>query len=235
MEDTTTSADTPDGFRQAPPPLGDQPEAPRSASAPTDDAPKAGAPAVSPSPKKKDPPMKTGTKSAKPAAKPKKPKKPKSPKRSTKAKAAPKKSKPAAKSAKKKAAPKRVTKNKASGPKKSPAMELAKSVLTKNPKASFAEVKKIGARKRITVIPVVYGRAKLALGIANGAGKTKKPKGRVGRPPKVRLGRPPKARASSGGADNMLEMLSDLRSKAAEADQLRGALDQIKDILSELD
>lgn len=61
--------------------------------------------------------------------------------------------------------------------KKSPSLELAKSVLSKNRKATYQEVKQAAEKKKIPMIPVIYGRAKLSLGIVKaGASKRYQPR-----------------------------------------------------------
>ena len=47
----------------------------------------------------------------------------------------------------------------------SPAYEFVAAVLTRNPAATFHEVKRLGADQGLVVYPVVYGRAKAVLGL----------------------------------------------------------------------
>ncbi len=53
-------------------------------------------------------------------------------------------------------------------------MKLILAKLKKNPKVSYADVKAAAEKKKLTVYPIIYGRAKLLLGhVKAGSGKTK--------------------------------------------------------------
>jgi hypothetical protein len=93
----------------------------------------------------------------------------------------------------------------------SPAFEFAAEMLKSNPEASFDDVVAAAAKKKLKIIPVVYGRAKSWCGI-NKAPKTKVAKTNgVAAPTTVKRGRPTKAEALAKAA------LLDGRTKAGRA------------------
>lgn len=132
----------------------------------------------------------------------------------------------------------------------SPAMTFAVTQLKKNPNAEFSKLAAAAKGKGLSLIPIVFGRAKLALGLSKpksaAAGKPgRKPAGRgPGRPPGRPLGRPPgrppgrPAVARAGVAMNVGGMdssVGQLLQVVKQAEVQREALAQIQAILGNLD
>ena len=122
----------------------------------------------------------------------------------------------------------------------SPSMAFAVAQLEKNPRLAFGELKAAADKKGLQVLPIIYGRAKKALGLQRRS--TAKPGRRVaGRSPlpssvatpatpgivKPRRGRPPKS-ASTPTLDGSL---SQLMETVQQAEVHRQALEQIQQIL----
>lgn len=120
----------------------------------------------------------------------------------------------------------------------SPSMAFAVAQLEKNPRIAFGELKAAADKKGLQVLPIIYGRAKKALGLQRRS--TAKPGRRVaGRSPlpaatpavpgvvKPRRGRPPKS-ASTPTLDGSL---SQLMEAVQQAEVHRQALEQIQQIL----
>lgn len=140
--------------------------------------------------------------------------------------------------------------------KPSPAYAFAHAALTRNPNISFADLATRAKAKRINIAAVLYGKAKLDLGLVKrgqgiakkkagvrrGPGRPRKTSARrgPGRPPKVLArrgpGRPPKAIASRGpGRPRKLATLdsiaNQIRDLQTERDQAVDALNRIRQIL----
>ena len=123
----------------------------------------------------------------------------------------------------------------------SPSMAFAVAQLEKNPRIAFGDLKAAADKKGLQVLPIIYGRAKKALGLQRRS--TAKPGRRVaGRSPlptatpavpglpgvvKPRRGRPPKS-ASTPTLDGSL---SQLMETVQQAEVHRQALEQIQQIL----
>ncbi len=111
----------------------------------------------------------------------------------------------------------------------SPAMTFAVAQLKKNPKIEFGKLAAAAKSKGLSLIPIVFGRAKLALGLA-------KPGNRAGKPGRKPAGRPSVAHAGVelrlGGLDSSLGQLLQV---VKQAEVQREALAQIKAILGTLD
>lgn len=140
---------------------------------------------------------------------------------------------------------------KKSAPKASPNLQFAVEQLKKNPKIEFGAVKAAAEKKGLKMIPIIFGRAKLALGIAKkgpakakaagkrGPGRPPKsasqiaakpgPKVKVAAPGRRGPGRPPKS--ANAGLDGQL---AELAAAVRESEAQRRALDQIRAILDGL-
>lgn len=113
----------------------------------------------------------------------------------------------------------------------SPNLEFAVAQLKKNPKIPFADLKAAAEKRGLKMMPIIYGRAKLALGLAKPGGA----RGRVnGRAPRAgaRASGAVSAAARVAGLDGTLSSLMDAV-RRAEAQQ--HALDQIRAILAGLE
>ncbi|MDX2021544.1 MAG: hypothetical protein SF187_14975 [Deltaproteobacteria bacterium] len=118
-------------------------------------------------------------------------------------------------------------------------MAFAVAQLEKNPRLAFGELKAAADKKGLSVLPIIYGRAKKALGLQRRA--PVKPGRRVagrspapvvpGAPPpldKPRRGRPPKVAptALDGSISQLMEAVQ-------QAEVHRKALEQIQAILDQ--
>ena len=116
--------------------------------------------------------------------------------------------------------------------KSSEAFDYIVARLRKNPDASYASIKEGAEKKKLTVHPVMYGRAQLLLGIAKRKKKTTKKKGRRGpgrpRGSKNRRGRPPK---TASPVDAVQELVAGMREQERSNEQLRGTLEKIRDLI----
>ncbi len=128
--------------------------------------------------------------------------------------------------------------------KPSPAYAFAHAALKRNPNISYADLATRAKAKRISIAAVLYGKAKLDLGLVKrGQGIAKKKAGvrrGPGRPRKASArrgpGRPPKAIASRGpGRPRKLATLdsiaNQIRDLQTERDQAVDALNRIRQIL----
>jgi hypothetical protein len=113
---------------------------------------------------------------------------------------------------------------------KSPSLAFAMERLKKNPNAVFADLKKDAEKRGLKMVPIVFGRAKLALGLAK-----KKPKVAVAKVPgtrasassaKVKLGALPAGLGSS--------VLNQIEGLARDAQTYRAAVEEIRAILNRL-
>lgn len=126
----------------------------------------------------------------------------------------------------------------------SPSMAFAVAQLEKNPRIAFGDLKAAADKKGLSVLPIIYGRAKKALGLQRRS--TIKPGRRVagrsplpapvsgaaaltpGTPaPRPRRGRPPKSAASV----SLDGSLSQLMEAVQQAEVHRQALEQIQQII----
>jgi hypothetical protein len=119
----------------------------------------------------------------------------------------------------------------------SPSMAFAVAQLEKNPRIAFGDLKAAADKKGLQVVPIIYGRAKKALGLQRRP--TVKPGRRVaGRSvvvapaepvvEKPRRGRPPKAlpTALDGSLSHLMEAVQ-------QGEVHRKALEQIRAIIDE--
>lgn len=111
--------------------------------------------------------------------------------------------------------------------KKNHAFEFLTRTLKKNGNAVYADVAKAAAKRGLTVYPVMFGRAKLLLGLVKaGEGRTKTAQ----RPAKARRVVRVTGIAGSDVADGIVAMV---RGANAERVKLRGALEKIQGVLRE--
>jgi hypothetical protein len=143
--------------------------------------------------------------------------------------------------------------------KQNPGFQFVLDYLEKKSDASFAEIRDAAAKKKFTIYPIVYGRAKALLGLVEsrprGTGPmamaTKAAKAKASRGPKEpagpqsmtaaapkRRGRPPKnpqpapaATAVGGGLDGLVAAV---RQVEQDRDRMRTALEQIRGVLAGL-
>jgi len=118
--------------------------------------------------------------------------------------------------------------------KPSPAYAFALAALKRNPNASFADIAKRAKAKRIKLAAILYGKAKLDLGLVKrGQGIAKKRAGarrRPGRPRKVLGRRGPGRPRKLATLDSIAAQIGDLQ---AERDRAVEALERIRRILAE--
>src|SRR5262245_19458753 len=123
-------------------------------------------------------------------------------------------------------------------------MELILAALKRNRNVSYAEVKAAADKKRVSVYPIMFGRAKALLGLVKvsprGQGKAKRQKAAKrgpGRPPKAGNrgpGRPRKAGrgASSNGLAGLQELVDSVRQNERENQALRAVLERISTVIA---
>lgn len=111
---------------------------------------------------------------------------------------------------------------------KSPTLAFAIERLKKNPNAIFADLKRDAEKRGLKMVPIVFGRAKLALGLAKKKPKVAKGAGTRGSSGggRVKLGGLPAGLGSS--------VLNQIEGLARDAQAYRGAIDEIRSILNRL-
>ena len=115
--------------------------------------------------------------------------------------------------------------------KSSPAYEFIIAFLKKKKNATFKEIKEAGAKKRLKIVPISYGRAQAQLGIVKSKPKKKKAKrAATKRKASARVGRPRKTR-SSASLDSLESLITGLKDVQRDRDDLRAALEKVRDIL----
>ncbi len=114
-------------------------------------------------------------------------------------------------------------------------MELIVATLKRNKGVTYAEVKAAADRKRVTVYPIMFGRAKALLGLVKvakrGQGKAarrKAGKRGPGRPRKV--GRRRSTPANS--LDGLQQLVATMRQQERENHAMRAALAKIGELVS---
>ena len=145
-------------------------------------------------------------------------------------------------------------------PKKQTAIEFAKTKLSINPEATFAEIKAQAKIEGLVVYPVVYGRAKALLGLVPMApygskSKARKAKAAAASATSVRSSgsgasaaetnrlTPPQidnssqrttranATANGGALSSLEEMIADLKLAVQERDSYRATLEKIAELI----
>lgn len=130
------------------------------------------------------------------------------------------------------------------GKKPNPAMDFIVAQLKRNPKVSYADIKERATKKRLTIYPVMYGRAKLLLGMVSvskrRSGKKKASKRGPGRPRKVTgrgPGRPRKTgsrgrpRSASAQITAVQDLVATVEKHARENADMRDALIKIRALI----
>ena len=135
--------------------------------------------------------------------------------------------------------------------KSSKAMDYIVSRLKQNPNVEYASVKKGAAKKRLTVYPIMFGRAMLLLGLVKpakkkakkgsrrpkkkrtkrGPGRPRKASGRgPGRPRKVgRRGRPSKASSPIAAVQDLVSIVEE---HARSNRELRETLEKVRHMIT---
>lgn len=83
--------------------------------------------------------------------------------------------------------------------KNSSAMEFIVAALKSNPGVSYKEVAAAAAESKLTVFPIMYGRAQKMLGLAKGAAAGKSKAAKASKAPKAPKAKPAKAKGSKVG------------------------------------
>lgn len=123
--------------------------------------------------------------------------------------------------------------------KKISAMDFIIAQLKKNKKASYADIRDAATKKKLTIYPIMYGRAKALLGLVPVAARGSKKKKTAakrgpGRPPKVLgrgPGRPRKNRGDGSPIDTLTDLLSGLKQQERANTELRSTLEKIRDLI----
>ena len=134
--------------------------------------------------------------------------------------------------------------------KSNPAMDYIVSRLKKNPEVAYADVKEGAEAKKLTVHPIMYGRAKLLLGMVKpGKGKAAKKKAKKAKGAKATTrktgkktgrrgpGRPRKAggRGRSSAAGNAIDSIQalarEVQAQGRENEALRSTLEKLRDLI----
>ena len=119
--------------------------------------------------------------------------------------------------------------------KKTAAMDFIVAQLKKNKKVSYAEVRDAATKKKLTIYPIMYGRAKALLGLVPVAKRGTKKKAKAskrgpGRPRKTATRRGRRA-ASASPIDTLQGLLSGLKEQERANTELRNTLEKIRDLI----
>ena len=109
------------------------------------------------------------------------------------------------------------------------AMDFVVAALKKNPKVSYAAVKEAAAKKKYTIYPIMYGRAKALLGLVPVAKRGSKKK-KAARKTAARRG-PGRPRKERSPLDSLSQMVAEMKTVESERESYRKALQKIQDIL----
>ncbi|MEY3161205.1 MAG: hypothetical protein RIT25_1196 [Planctomycetota bacterium] len=132
--------------------------------------------------------------------------------------------------------------------KTSPEMAFVMDYLQKNRTATFAEIRDAGAKKKLKLYPIVYGRAQALLGIVKlsprGSGKAAKAAkaAKSAKAPKAakaavggkKRGRPRKNAGPSVDTSSLEGIIAAVKTLQDERERLHGTLGKIQAILSEV-
>ena len=124
-------------------------------------------------------------------------------------------------------------------------MELIVTMLKRNPKTEYATIKAAADKKKVSVYPIMFGRAQAMLGIVKsakrGEGKAKRAAAKAAKASKSR-GRPAKSRSkvgrrvkSTGSSplDAVHGLVSSMKETERENDQLRTTLEKIRSLIDQ--
>ena len=122
--------------------------------------------------------------------------------------------------------------------KPSPAMDFIVSQLKKNPKVAYADVRARAESRRLTIYPIMYGRAQAMLGLVKmaprGSGKkAKAAAARAGAAPTANGRRRRRGAAASGGdpLDALRNLVSNVRTTERTNEDLRSTLERIRQMI----
>lgn len=127
--------------------------------------------------------------------------------------------------------------------KSSAPMDYIVSRLKRNPDVAYADVKEGAEAKGMTVHPIMYGRAKLLLGMVKPGSAKKKKKKKAKRATKKATrkagrrgpGRPRKSGRRAGGAGGAVEsiqaLVREVEAQGRENTQLRATLEKVRDLI----
>ena len=118
------------------------------------------------------------------------------------------------------------------------AMDFIVASLKKNKSASYADIKKAADERKLSVYPIMYGRAQALLGYVKvkprGQGKAAVAKAAAaGVPFKRGPGRPPKSAAAKMDLSSLDSIINAVRTSEAAKSRYRTALDRIQAILAD--
>lgn len=123
------------------------------------------------------------------------------------------------------------------------AMDFIVASLKKNKNASYADIKAAADEKKLSIYPIMYGRAQALLGYVKvkprGQGKAaaakaaKSAPAAAGMPVKRGPGRPPKSAAAKMDLSSLDSIISAVRNSEAAKSRYRTALDRIQAILAD--
>lgn len=116
----------------------------------------------------------------------------------------------------------------------SPAYDIAVKMIEKDPNVPFSDVKAAVEKKGLSIFPIVYGRAKLALGLVGEKAPTPRgAKKKPGRKPGARpVGRPRKNPAPTSLSNGLEAVIETMRSSEVERERMRETLVQIRDLIN---
>jgi hypothetical protein len=119
--------------------------------------------------------------------------------------------------------------------KSSPVMDFVTDYLKKQRDATFAEIRDAAAKKRMTIYPIVYGRAQALLGIVKSSPRGE---GKAARVKAAKLGRPiikrgPGRPRSSGSLDSLDNIITAVKQSQADQTRYRSVLEKIQGLLQD--
>ena len=131
--------------------------------------------------------------------------------------------------------------------KKTSPMDFIVAALKKNKKVSYADIKKAADKKKLVIYPIMYGRAKLLLGLvkpgkkkaakkaakrAPGRPKGSKNKKRPGRPKKAVRRGPGRPRKAVSATDALQGLVAGMKGTERDNAHLRGTLEKVAELIS---
>ena len=108
--------------------------------------------------------------------------------------------------------------------------ELIIGELKKNKKVSYATIKAAADKKKLTVYPIMYGRAQRQLGLVKAKKKAPARRG-PGRPRKIGRRGPGRPRKAASPLDAITALLSEMKQVERDRDRYRGTLEKIARLL----
>jgi hypothetical protein len=118
-------------------------------------------------------------------------------------------------------------------------MEFIVESLKKNRKATYADIAAAAKTRRLSVYPIMFGRAQAMLGIVKmaprGQGKARKAaavRSKAGAPARRGPGRPRKVAGSVFDAGSLDGIIAAVKGSEQAKDRYRGALEKIQAVIS---